>query len=93
MRPLFRSRAARVVVVLAGLAGGTLPACSADSAAARAERLERLFTKLDGNLDRRLSGTEFRDCRCGEYDTDGDGEVSMAEYMVGQAASQSTRPP
>jgi hypothetical protein len=67
------------VVTLAGMPDGAR-AQSSDQAAAKAQAR---FSELDVNRDAVLSSAEFEACRCRQFDTDRNGQITKAEFYLG----------
>ncbi len=53
---------------------------------------EQLFENYDGNKSGWLSGRELGACQCIEFDTNGDNEVTRAEFMAGMRKKKGNPP-
>ena len=77
--------------------GGMKPAVGGSSRAELTREAERLFARYDMTEGGWLSGTELNACSCRSDDSDGDGEVTKAEFVAafvrrgGASAPGSTR--
>lgn len=54
---------------------------------------EQLFEKYDANKSGWLSGKELTACDCIEFDTNGDYEVTKAEFLAGMQKKHGIKPP
>jgi hypothetical protein len=53
-------------------------------------KAEELLKKFDMNEDGWLSGRELTDCQCKDFDTNGDNEVTKAEFLAGMNQKRET---
>lgn len=74
-------------------AGGCAQQSAEQPAAGAAETPEQEFARFDVTESGWLSGTELDACNCRQYDRDGDGEVTKAEFMAGRAGTAPSASP